>query len=229
MLFDLRGAGRRRTVQGIYLTLAVLMGGGLVLFGVGGSVSGGLVDALKKNGGGSTGNTFKKRVQTLERRTAAHPRDAHAWAELARARFQDASTGKGYDQATGGFTAAGKGTLRQAAAAWERHVALAKDKPDDTVATLMVQVYGALGDYAKATGAMEIIVGARPKSPALYAQLAQLAYAAGQQRKGDLAAGKAVELAPKDQKQQLKSQLQQAQTQALQAQAQAQTGATTTP
>ena len=34
MLFDLRGRGRRRTVQVIYLSLAILMGGGLVLFGI---------------------------------------------------------------------------------------------------------------------------------------------------------------------------------------------------
>jgi hypothetical protein len=35
MLFDLRSRGRRRTVQAVYLGLAVLMGGGLILFGVG--------------------------------------------------------------------------------------------------------------------------------------------------------------------------------------------------
>ena len=46
MLFDLRGRGRRRTVQVIYLSLAILMGGGLVLFGIGGATSGGLVDAI---------------------------------------------------------------------------------------------------------------------------------------------------------------------------------------
>ena len=51
MLFDLRGR-RRRAVQGTYLVLAMLMGGGLVLFGVGGSVSGGLLDAFKSDGGG---------------------------------------------------------------------------------------------------------------------------------------------------------------------------------
>ena len=46
MLFDLQGR-RRRMVQATYLILAVLMGGGLVLFGVGsGSISGGLFDAL---------------------------------------------------------------------------------------------------------------------------------------------------------------------------------------
>ena len=35
MLFDLRGTGRRRTVKIVYVTLAILMGGGLVLFGIG--------------------------------------------------------------------------------------------------------------------------------------------------------------------------------------------------
>jgi hypothetical protein len=37
MLFDLRGR-RRRVVQVTYLMLALLLGGGLVLFGIGGSV-----------------------------------------------------------------------------------------------------------------------------------------------------------------------------------------------
>ena len=36
MLFDLRGRGRRRTVQVIYIGLAILMVGGLLLFGIGG-------------------------------------------------------------------------------------------------------------------------------------------------------------------------------------------------
>ncbi len=48
MLFDLRGRGRRRTVKIVYITLALLMGGGLVLFGIGGggAMQGGLVDAI---------------------------------------------------------------------------------------------------------------------------------------------------------------------------------------
>ena len=50
MLFDLRGRGRRRFVQGIYLGLAILMGGGLILFGVGAGTNGGLLDAFSKPG-----------------------------------------------------------------------------------------------------------------------------------------------------------------------------------
>ena len=53
MLFDLRGRGRRRTVQVIYLGLAIILGGGLVLFGVGtGSGNGGLLNAFGGSGGG---------------------------------------------------------------------------------------------------------------------------------------------------------------------------------
>ena len=53
MLFDLRSRGRRRTVQAVYLGLAILMGGGLVLFGVGaGNGLGGLLNAF--TGKGST-------------------------------------------------------------------------------------------------------------------------------------------------------------------------------
>ncbi len=41
MLFDLRGRGRRRTVRVIYTGLALLMGVGLVGFGIGGGFGGG--------------------------------------------------------------------------------------------------------------------------------------------------------------------------------------------
>src|SRR4051794_41954297 len=64
MLFDLRGGGRRRTVQIVYIALAVIMGAGLVLFGIGGAVSGGLVDAITNGGGGgpaTNAGTHQKR------------------------------------------------------------------------------------------------------------------------------------------------------------------------
>src|SRR4051794_40941537 len=119
MLFDLRGAGRRKTVQVTYILLAVLMGGGLVLFGIGGSVSGGLVDAITGSSGGSTGNgAYEKRVNQTLAQTRAHPKDAAAWADLARARFQLASTSDNLDQANGTWTASGKKVLVGAAAAW---------------------------------------------------------------------------------------------------------------
>ena len=49
MLFDLRSRGRRRTVQAVYLGLAIILGGGLVLFGVGaGNGFGGLLELVHR-------------------------------------------------------------------------------------------------------------------------------------------------------------------------------------
>jgi tetratricopeptide (TPR) repeat protein len=219
MLFDLRGAGRRRTVQAIYLTLAILMGGGLVLFGVGGSVSGGLVDAFTGNGGGgSGGNVLQDRANALEKRVKANPSDARLWGELARARFNTVNNA--------GKEAEAKKALDGASAAWKKHLALAGDHPDPALASIMVRAYELLGDAADAVTAQEIVIEDRPDQYALYARLAQFAYAAGQQRKADLARSKALSLAPKDQRETVKSQLDQAQTQALQDQLKNQTQTT---
>ena len=217
MLFDLRGRGRRRLVQGIYLALAILMGGGLVLFGIGGNTAGGLLDAVKGNGsGGGTNNTFEKRVAQLQKRVQVSPRDAAAWVALARARYQETSTGDNYDQTTSSFTPKGKQKLRGVETAWDHYLALNPPKPNPDVANLMVQAFGpsGLNHPDKAVAAMEIVVDSRPPSYALYAQLSQLAYLASQTRKGDLSAKKAVALAPKDQRAQLKQQLDQIKTQA---------------
>ncbi|MDX6666588.1 MAG: hypothetical protein QOG68_2794 [Solirubrobacteraceae bacterium] len=229
MLFDLRGAGRRNTVRAIYLGLAILMGGGLVLFGVGGSVGGGLLNAIDNKGGSSGANTFAARVKKLETRVRVNPADAPAWAELARARYQETSTGDNYDQSTSTFTAKGKAKLSEVEAAWDKYIALNPPKPNPDVANLMVQAFGPAGlnQLDKAVAAMEIVVDARkPATAALYGQLAQLAYLAGQTRKGDLSSQKAVQLAPKDQKAQLKQTLASFKSQAISAQVQQ---ATTTP
>jgi hypothetical protein len=78
----------------------------------------------------------------------------------------------------------------------------------------MVQGYLALNDVKGATEAQEVVAGARESSGA-YATLAQLAYAAGQTRKGDLARDKALELTDPDQRETLRGQLQDARDQAV--------------
>jgi tetratricopeptide (TPR) repeat protein len=217
MLFDLRGRGRRRTVQVIYLSLAILMGGGLVLFGIGGATSGGLIDAIQGNSGTTSGtDTFQKRVDALEKRTQANPQDKAAWAQLAGLRFQLAGSGANYDQTTGAYTAKGKAILLQAAAAWQRHLSLAGEKPDTTVANQMVQAYGVTGlrNYAEAVKALEFVIDATPNATfQQYAQLAVLAHGAKQTRKATLSADKAVSLAPKNQRKTLQTQIKTAQQQ----------------
>jgi hypothetical protein len=216
MLFDLRGSGRRRVVKIVYVTLALLMGGGLVLFGIGGSgaLSGGLVDAITESDGGGDGtDRFRDAEQKATAAARANPDSAARWAEVARARFNLASSGDSVDPNTGEFTEAGQAQLQAASRAWERHLELAGDKPDSSVASLMVQAYSVLGEFDKAAIAQEVIALDR-ESVGAYAQLALLAYQANQLRKGDLARDKALELTEPDMRETLKGQLQDARAQA---------------
>jgi tetratricopeptide (TPR) repeat protein len=207
MLFDLRGRGRRRTVKIVYVTLAFLMGGGLVFFGIGGDVSGGLVDAITERTGSvdDTTKRLQERERAATRRAQADPENAELWAAVARARFNLAGVGDNLDQETGAYTAAGRRVLRSAGDAWERHLAVA-EQPDDRVASLMVQAYAALGDGVKAVRAQEAVAEAR-NSAGTYATLAQLAYQSGQIRTGDLAVDKALELTEPDMRESLRGQL----------------------
>ena len=222
MLFDLRGSGRRRIVKIVYITLALLMGGGLVLFGIGGggAISGGLVDAITERDGGDDGSDrFRKAETEALAQTKANPENAAAYAALARARFQLAGAGENFDPEKGTFTSAGRAKLQGAADAWERYLALEPKQPDDRVASLMVQAFGALNQPAKAATAQEVITDARPTA-ATYTQLAIFAYQAGQTRKGDLAKNKALELTDPDMREALKGQLESAKQQAVGAAAQ---------
>jgi tetratricopeptide (TPR) repeat protein len=211
MLFDLRGRGRRRTVQAIYLSLAILMGGGLVLFGIGGNTSGGLFDAISGNGGGGgNGNldaVVQKRVDTYEQRIRANPQDQAALVGLTKVRFQAANTGENFNQTQQAFTAKGLQQLRDASSAWQRYLALDPKKPDVQTANLMVQAYGQAGlkQYDKAVQALEIVIDSRAESAGLYANLAVLASGANQTRKSELAEKKAIALSPKANRKQLKS------------------------
>lgn len=220
MLFDLRGRGRRRTVQVIYLGLTLLMGGGLVLFGVGGNVQGGLLDAFRDNKGSGNG-AIEKRVENAQKAVKARPQDAAAWATLAEAEYQLAGVSDGFDQANGTFSGDARQKLVEAGRAWEQHLKLARGKPDASTAAVMRNVFApsALNQPAKAVRAQEIVIDAKA-DPGYgdYATLSVLAYAAGQQRKGDLAKNKAVELAPKSQRAAIRSSIQQAQQQAVQSQ-----------
>jgi tetratricopeptide (TPR) repeat protein len=213
MLFDLRGRGRRRTVQVIYLSLAILMGGGLVLFGIGGNTSGGLFDAINGGGGSGGGSNVdqvaQQRIDTYNKRLQANPRDEASWLGMAKVRFQVANTGENFNATQQAYTAKGLQQLREADKAWTRYLALDPKKPDASTANLMVQAYGQAGlkQYPKAVSALEIVMDNRDESAGLYAQLAVLAAGANQTRKSELAEEKAIALAPKAQRKQLKSEI----------------------
>lgn len=219
MLFDLKGR-RRRVVQVTYLGLAILMGGGLVLFGIGGDVSGGLFDAFSDRSGDRGSNTLvEQRVERAERRLAANPRDEAALKELARGSFQLA--GGKTDPQTGRYTAEAQPDLRRAARAYERYLALEPSRPDPSLARVMLQVYSEFGlnQPARAAEVSEIIADDEPTAQN-FLNLSRYARMAGQTRKAELAGQRALDLAPKGQRKQVKQTLQQFEAAAAQQAAQ---------
>ncbi len=209
MLFDLRGRGRRRTVQGVYLALALIMLVGLIGVGVGaGNGFGGILNAFTDNGSsGSQKQVISQQEKDALRQTQLAPSNPAGWAELVQARWTSAGQGSNYDQSTNTFTSAGKKELTTTVQAWQKYVQLTKN-PDPNIAILAARAYAGLGDYAGEASAWEVVTLASPNEPKGYECLAAAAYAAKQNRKGDLATQKAVSLVPKAQQLQLKTQLQ---------------------
>ena len=218
MLFDLRSGPRRTTVKVVYLGLAMLMFVGFVGFGIGSSgLGGGIGDAITGggDGGGDTAavERLTTQVQNADVKAKATPTDAAAWAALAQARLRLANVGDNLDTNTGTYTAEGRRQLNAAGSAWDKYVALKPTTPDERLARQMAQAYVAIGNTNAAVGAQEVLTEIDPTQQT-YQNLALLAYQAGQTRKGDLAAAKAVSLAPKDEQKDLKTQLDQAKSQA---------------
>ena len=180
MLFDLKGR-RKRLVQVVYVVLAILFGGGLVLFGSGGNVSGGLFDAFSGGGGGGGHQRLQRRGRAARSGARAQPRRSERrWLALVRAQFNLASSPAGSDAETGSLTdrgqqavievTAGVGALREAEAEEDR------SEREPQFAAL---AFGALQDYDKA---VDDPGGRRSKtrpSPNAYFQLADFAYRAG--------------------------------------------------
>jgi hypothetical protein len=205
MLFDLRGR-RRRAVQATYLMLAVLMGGGLVLFGIGGDVSGGLVDAFKGGGGGSSGNSaLEDSIDRQEERLAKSPQNEAVLQNLIRD-YYSLATGQ-RESGTVGFPDDAKDELRKSGAYWQRYVEAADGEPSADAARYALQVYdvGALNRPKQAQEAAAIIAR-ESNDVASYLRLTSYAALAGDTRTADLAAKKAVDLAPKGQRKQVEKQ-----------------------
>jgi hypothetical protein len=212
MLFDLRSRGRRRTVQAVYLGLAVLMGGGLVLFGVGtGSGVGGLLNAFTGNGSSKQSAIISSAEKTALKQTQKNPSNPAAWAALETARYQNASS-SGFNTNTGTYTDAGKKELANATGAWQKYLTLTK-APSNDLAIFAGNAYAALGQYANSASAWEIATESDSSSVKSFECLAMTAYAANQTRKGDLAATKAASMVPKASRKTVTSQIALAKTQ----------------
>lgn len=193
MLFDLQGK-RRRVVQVTYVTLAVLMGGGLVLFGVGGEAPGGLFDAFSdRNGGGAGSDIVEERIDRNEERIAKRPKDVEARKELVRdyVSSANAKTPSGTQ-----FSEDAREDLQRASTHWGAYLELEPDKPDTGLARLVLQVFDPNGlNQPQSAMRAARIVAEDANDPASYLLLVQYATIAGDKRTEKLASQKALALA----------------------------------
>src|SRR5207253_454289 len=129
MLFDLRGRGRRRTVQVIYIGLAVIFLLGFVGLGVGGGFgSSGIFSAFTGNES-SGGASFSAQISKYKKLTEQQPTNATAWEQLVSVELHEAG-GEAYTSRTAGVTSKGKELYAQIAQAWNRYIALNPRKPN---------------------------------------------------------------------------------------------------
>jgi hypothetical protein len=225
MLFDLRGK-RKRMIQVIYASLALLMAVGLIGLGIGSSTSGGLFDALGfgSDGSNSGGADYSDQIDKANETLANNPKDEKALLSLARYEFL---TGQAQRETTdnGGFqlTQDSIDSYEKAADAWERYLATNPAKPDDDIAGLMVQVYPIVYTIdtsrqdeilKQLVGAAKIVADARP-ALGTYMDLATYAFYANDNKLAQQAKAKALAEAPDaNTKKQISQSLKQAQAQA---------------
>jgi hypothetical protein len=207
MLFDLRGRGRRRTVQVIYVGLAVIFLLGFVGLGVGGGFGSGGIFSAFTNSEGTGGTSHSSEIKKYEQLTEREPNSIPAWEKLLQAQLHEAG-GEAYVTRSG-VTSKGKELYAQIASSWKRYLALNPAHPNVSLAKEVLEVFTeeGLNDPASAVQVLQIIVAAEPNSTHYYSFLADYAYKSHNTRVGDLASEKAVALAPAAQRERLKTEL----------------------
>jgi hypothetical protein len=232
MLFDLRSPGRRNVIRVVYAMLAVLMGGGLVLFGIGGS-GGGILDSLTGNGsGGGGGNPFEDDISAAQERVQQNPQDAAAYATLVQLHYQ---AGSQQIDENGALTTDGEQELQEGADAWAKYLKLSGGDPAPSPNLLAVQTLATLAqnqisqaqkatsttdaltdatasqaNWAAAAEAQQLSLGQKggqQQGGSGYQNLALFSYAAGDVAAGDQATAQAVAQAQGPEKEQIQKSL----------------------
>ena len=205
MLFDLSGK-RRRVVQVVYATLAILMGGSLVLFGIGSDAPGGILDAvgLGGDGGGTSSPQYEEQIEDAENNLETDPENTAALLNLTRYHFLSATqSGVTRDPETGipDVSEDARQELEEAVDAWNRYLATKPERENATVAGQAAEAFRLLNDADGAAAAQRIVAESQKTATAYY-QLALYLYADGKIAQGDAAGQQAVEAAePSERKQ----------------------------
>jgi hypothetical protein len=169
-------------------------------------VSGGLVDAFKGGGGGSSGDSaLQDQVNRQEDRLAKSPQNEAVLQNLIRDYYSLATAQR--ESGAIGFPDDAKDELRKSGEYWQRYVSAVDGEPSADAARYALQVYdvGALNRPKEAQKAAAILAE-DSNDVASYLRLVSYAALAGDTRTADLAATKAVDLAPKAQRKQVEKQ-----------------------
>ncbi|MBJ7353831.1 MAG: hypothetical protein JHC98_03320 [Thermoleophilaceae bacterium] len=202
MLFDLQGS-RKTAVKVIYLGLAILMAGGLVLFGIGSSVNGGLANVFSGDSGSSAA---KDNVNKYAEQVQADPKNKVALQNLIAARYSLAGTPENFNQEKGTFSQEGKDQLELMKDDWNDYLKLTDDKPNLATANYAVSGFLGLEDAKGATKAQQIITEKQPNA-ANYLALMLYASYAGDSLVASGAEVQAKKLATKDEKKDVLAQI----------------------
>ncbi len=203
MLFDLRGK-RKRLIQVIYAMLALLMGGGLVFLGIGGEVSGGLLDAFTNRQGAQTSDLTKE-ADRLQEKVDLEPKNEQALTRLVRARYTAGNALYEIDsQGQQVLTPEARDQFERAADAWDQYLKLNPQPVDGNVAQLVSNALFALAqgatdgnaarsNAAAAAEAQAYFAATRP-SVGSFSTLAIYSFFGNDFKAGDAAAAKVEEL-----------------------------------
>jgi tetratricopeptide (TPR) repeat protein len=200
MLFDIRGK-RKRFIQVIYVFLALLLGGGLVLFGIGGDATGGLGDAIGiGQGSNSSGSPeYDEEIDQAEATLAEDPDNAQALLSLSRYNFLNAEIALQDEQTDEALS-----RFEDSVDAWERYLKAEDGTPDSSGATFAFRAYTTIAGTSDnvatierrlkgAQRAAEIVAEDLP-GPTSYLDLAAISYALGDTKTGDEAAKQALKI-----------------------------------
>jgi hypothetical protein len=202
MLFDLQGP-RKTFVKVIYLGLAILLGGGLVLFGIGSDVNGGLADIF---GNSSSASQARDNVEKYAKQVEANPKNKEALQNLIAARYTLSADESNFNKEKGTFSKEGTQQLNLTKSDWETYLKLVDDKPNLATANYAVSAFLGLNDAKGATAAQSLLTKTQPNA-ANYLALMLYASYAGETLIASGAEVRAKELATKDEKEEVAAQI----------------------
>jgi len=213
MLFDIRGR-RKHVVRVVYAILALLMGASLFLV-VGPFSVGNLINNSSST---SAATVLQEQVQRMEAKLLRDPENEALLASLVRTHLATANALNEKDPSTGitVVTREGHSELEAASANWRRYLKQT-ESVNPSIASLMARGYFTLAETSgnldesvefveKSADTQNLAAEGQPTVNTL-TTLAIYQYYAGNFAAGDAAADKAKEVAPKEQRPEVKKQM----------------------